>query len=317
MEDNRELHRFPRGETCPECPARRWYSEGGFRYCQNGHQIEVSIAALIIDNGVSYILTNRQGYVQYDAGHQEADSQVQRARSTKKQAREKERRVLSGRAASDLFLECLQLLLRSQLLWMVKEKGIKDELETIVRDLWDLRIRGDRAVEETSSEGELMMISSQAASGSETDQSSSSRYSRRSKTQSWDSNPTGRWPLPRLQDSLVLCYLGCLLLRLPIRIGDICKWASDEDMPYRRAVGSGYFQKWRVSDATVVGKLSERNARTTADLLRQVIQSSPAAQTRRCRTPRSSATDDSVLLPQLRAITSADELYLDAGAIRL
>jgi len=37
----RELQRFPRGERCPECGARRWYIESGFRYCQRGHRIEV------------------------------------------------------------------------------------------------------------------------------------------------------------------------------------------------------------------------------------------------------------------------------------
>jgi hypothetical protein len=37
----RRHHRFPRGETCSDCPARRWYLENGRRYCENGHQVEV------------------------------------------------------------------------------------------------------------------------------------------------------------------------------------------------------------------------------------------------------------------------------------
>jgi hypothetical protein len=38
---SRELRKFPKGEHCSECPARRWYLESGFRYCQNGHRVEV------------------------------------------------------------------------------------------------------------------------------------------------------------------------------------------------------------------------------------------------------------------------------------
>jgi hypothetical protein len=38
-----ELHRFPAGERCDECRAKRWYAESGLRYCQNGHRIEVGV----------------------------------------------------------------------------------------------------------------------------------------------------------------------------------------------------------------------------------------------------------------------------------
>lgn len=38
-----ELHRFPSGERCDECRAKRWYAESGLRYCQNGHRIEVGM----------------------------------------------------------------------------------------------------------------------------------------------------------------------------------------------------------------------------------------------------------------------------------
>lgn len=42
--EGRELHRFPKGQTCSECPARRYYLESGFRYCQNGHRVEVTLS---------------------------------------------------------------------------------------------------------------------------------------------------------------------------------------------------------------------------------------------------------------------------------
>ncbi len=37
----RELHRFRPGDSCETCNARRWYSDSSFRYCENGHLIEV------------------------------------------------------------------------------------------------------------------------------------------------------------------------------------------------------------------------------------------------------------------------------------
>lgn len=39
----KELHRFRPGESCDECRARKYYDESGFRYCENGHQIEASL----------------------------------------------------------------------------------------------------------------------------------------------------------------------------------------------------------------------------------------------------------------------------------
>lgn len=39
---HRDLRRFRPGDSCDECNARRWYSDSGFRYCENGHLIEVA-----------------------------------------------------------------------------------------------------------------------------------------------------------------------------------------------------------------------------------------------------------------------------------
>lgn len=48
-------------------------------------------------------------------------------------------------------------------MWLVDVKGHKAELETVVRDLWDLRIRGAASVVEndSASEAELSLFSSQ------------------------------------------------------------------------------------------------------------------------------------------------------------
>lgn len=149
--------------------------------------------------------------------------------------RDKEKRVLTGKAGRALFLEALQLILRDEISWLVKEKGHREELETVVRDLWDLRVRGFGSVKEAdTNDDQLEMFSSQPVP-SETE----SAWSSRSRAQGWTPDRGPDWPMPGMRDTLALCYLGCCLLRFPTRIGEIMKWANDGNMPYRRSVSTG------------------------------------------------------------------------------
>jgi RNA polymerase I-specific transcription initiation factor RRN7 len=131
-------------------------------------------------------------------------------------------------------VESLQLILRRQVLWLVHQKGHKEELETVVRDLWDLRIRNCPSITErdSTSDGELSTFSSQSVATTEAETSAGSF----SKTLSWDPERGSDWPMPRLIESLVICYLGCQLLRIPTRIGDFHRWAIDGQICYENAV---------------------------------------------------------------------------------
>jgi RNA polymerase I-specific transcription initiation factor RRN7 len=44
--------------------------------------------------------------------------------------------------------------------------------------------------------------------------------------------------LPRLAETLGLCYLGILLLRLPTSMGELYQWATRDELIYTRAVSS-------------------------------------------------------------------------------
>lgn len=183
-----------------------------------------------------------QGFVQFDIGDQE-DSGRQGAIARKdKEVREHEKRTLSGLAGKSLYLEALQFILRSQLQWLIQQKGTREELETVVRDLWDLRIRafGTIMPDDQSGEGEpvLETFSSQPLSD-DSDDGKKPAFSRRS----WDSERGSDWPMPRVVDTLALCYLGCLLLRIPLRIGQFFAWADQGHIPYRRVV-SCIKQSW-------------------------------------------------------------------------
>ncbi|EWG47049.1 hypothetical protein FVEG_07288 [Fusarium verticillioides 7600] len=215
MDERRDLRKFPRGERCPECGARRWYLENGLRFCSNGHQVE--------------------GFIQFDIGDDVDAGQLGKKTKKDKEVKEKELRHLTGQAGKNLFLECLQLVLRQQLLWLVQIKGHREELETVVRDLWDLRIRGSGtllAEEETQQTGDGLATFSSQPTGTEKDDTPKTQGTR---ARSWNPEDNPDWPVPRMIETLALCYLGCLLLRIPTTIGELCAWANSRRIPYKRS----------------------------------------------------------------------------------
>ncbi|KAF5718111.1 hypothetical protein FMUND_5403 [Fusarium mundagurra] len=215
MDERRDLRKFPRGERCPECGARRWYLENGLRFCSNGHQVE--------------------GFIQFDIGDDVDAGQLGKKTKKDKEVKEKELRHLTGQAGKNLFLECLQLVLRQQLLWLIQSKGHREELETVVRDLWDLRIRGSGALlaeEETQQTGDGLAMFSSQPTDTEKDDTPKTQGTR---ARSWNPEDNPDWPVPRMIETLALCYLGCLLLRIPTTIGELCAWANSRRMPYKQS----------------------------------------------------------------------------------
>ncbi|KAF4340337.1 hypothetical protein FBEOM_5725 [Fusarium beomiforme] len=199
MDERRDLRKFARGERCPECGARRWYLENGLRFCSNGHQVE--------------------GFIQFDIGDDVDAGQLGKKTKKDKEVKEKELRHLTGQAGKNLFLECLQLVLRRQLLWLVQSKGHREELETVVRDLWDLRIRGSGALaaeEETQPAGDGLAIFSSQPTSTEKDDIAKKQ---RTRARSWNPEDNPDWPyydLPQeMQDRLPSAYTRAL--KLPLR----------------------------------------------------------------------------------------------------
>ncbi|KAM3564469.1 hypothetical protein ARSEF4850_001825 [Beauveria asiatica] len=173
------------------------------------------------------------GFVQFDVGDAVDAGMIGTVFKKQRAVKEKEKRQLTGEAGKLLYLEALQLLLRMQVLWLIEEKGHREELETVVRDLWDLRIRGATALghgtaPDANAEDALQVFSSQPAIIEPT-----KRWTYKSKAQDWGTDRGLGWPLPSLSDTLALCYLGCYLLRIPTRLGELIKLANDRHLPYR------------------------------------------------------------------------------------
>jgi len=106
-----------------------------------------------------------------------------------------------------------------------------------VRDLWSLRV--GLVLRENEGKGGFgsgtgtMMFSSQSeAESTNTDGTGGkSLSSRRSKKSS-----VADEKLPRLVETLGLCYLAMVLRRLPTSLGEIYKWATHDEITYTRAV---------------------------------------------------------------------------------
>lgn len=203
----------------------------------------------------------QKGYIQFDVDEDDNYGKTGKVVRKEKEVRETERKHLTGNDAKELYLDCLQIILRKQIAWLIREKGFSDELESICRDLWDLRIRKfiglksvssrtqekgkgighdgtssqPGALSQSGSDSEMVMYSSQAeTTDTSADESVKSQRKRRSsRVKDWESE---LWDLPGPMEVLALIYMGCLLKQEPVRVGDIYRWAKNNQLPFLGAV---------------------------------------------------------------------------------
>ncbi|PYH41405.1 TFIIB-type zinc finger domain-containing protein [Aspergillus saccharolyticus JOP 1030-1] len=184
------------------CRETRYYIDNGLWFCRRGHQQE-----------------GRQ--VEDDADDFNPSGRTSRI---KKAAAEKAQRTYQGRQASRLFLQVYQLILWKQSSALVQSRGFPPEFENVVRDLWALHLNtfADQINELSEQEDEPRFFSSQPASSF--DESTEAKLG------------TTRTKWPRLIDSLALCYLAALLMRLPVSVEDFHRMAIRGEMPFIRVI---------------------------------------------------------------------------------
>ncbi|KAI0899959.1 hypothetical protein F4806DRAFT_454544 [Annulohypoxylon nitens] len=213
-----KYHKFRAGERCDECGARQWYSQDALRYCRNGHRLE--------------------GFAEHEG---DEDNFGNRGKVSRK-VKEKKKKVavkLSGDEGRELYLEVLQLILIKQVRWLLLEKEFPDDLEEIIRALWSLRVRnlpirgsGNDGGRSDREDNQPMFSSMSEGTGSESDELGLSDAT----TETWAPDARRRWKLPKLVDTLALCYLGCLVRRLPTSTADFCGWAQRGEIEYLAAL---------------------------------------------------------------------------------
>ncbi|KAM0108905.1 hypothetical protein ACP6JB_005426 [Aspergillus fumigatus] len=166
-------------------------------------------------------------------GHQQEGLQVEedpedfgtqgKTSRVKKAVAEKGHKTYRGRQAYTLFLQVYQLILWKQCHALVQGRGFPAELEVVVRDLWALRLESlsERLRDPAEDDREPELFSSQPATTLDEPEGAFKLSGR-----------AAQWP--RLIDTIGLCYLGCLLMRLPVTIGEFHRMLMREDFPFIR-----------------------------------------------------------------------------------
>lgn len=123
--------------------------------------------------------------------------------------------VLYGAKASKLYMQSLQFLLQKQIKWLVDDKSVPQELESVVKSLWAVYVNvTDFAREESRS--------SRATSLRSDDE----------QQQEFPSFHSRHYFSAEYIHTISLCYLGCVFLKLPIYLYDFHRWSYRCEFPY-------------------------------------------------------------------------------------
>lgn len=114
-----------------------------------------------------------------------------------------------------LYLQSYQLILWKQCYALIHTVGLPAELESVIKDLWALRLQLLKDRVDPESEGN-MVFSSQRESEKEAESKNDGK-------REW--KVRGK-EMPVLNETLGLCYLGMILLRLPVSLGDVYRYAK-------------------------------------------------------------------------------------------
>lgn len=107
------------------------------------------------------------------------------------------------------------------------EVWLTTEVQTIMRDLWALRLE---MLKDTIGDSDVEVPTQLFSTQTDTDDSENDQRRR------YASRATFHAKLPKLIESLGLCYLALVLLRLPIYYADVRSWAITDGFVYLRAV---------------------------------------------------------------------------------
>lgn len=211
--------RRKRGPACSHdnCGSRRLHlSDDGFTYCDQGHQQSETGPQISTDTG-ELVQIGRASRIKVDSDAESTASRVS---------------GFSGPKAFEHYLLCLQLVLRKQLRWLIDVQHLPEELETLVKDLWALRLHKlqnrvsfDSDAETDAQSSRVPSSQSEGGSGTDTETAASHR-----------NRPGQRTPGPNLMELLCLIHLGMMLLKIPITIADMHKWCKDGDLLFYCAV---------------------------------------------------------------------------------
>ncbi|KIW08755.1 uncharacterized protein PV09_00693 [Verruconis gallopava] len=219
MADNDYEYRI--GDRCgiDGCRSRRYRTnESGFEECARGHQHDL---------------------VRGDAGNDEDEFGINLhgKRFRKHVEKVKVLKHLRGKDAFELYLLCYQMILRKQAWWFVHEKKLPQKFETVVHDLWALRLQNLRTRLKFESDP-----GTATESGGEHEESDNMFGTQDfEKTDDHANFPSVKRAArsestPNLLQTLAMMYMATQILRLPIFLGDIIAWVESGSLLYYDAI---------------------------------------------------------------------------------
>lgn len=136
--------------------------------------------------------------------------------------------VHHGRASTELHLHCYQIILWKQCYALIHTIGLPTELESVIKDLWALRLQLLKGrLSDPDQDGELLFTSQHEAvkrKGASTNDEADDEKEEDNR-RGENVKVRGR-NMPTLTESLGTCYLAFVLLRLPISMGDLQRYAE-------------------------------------------------------------------------------------------
>lgn len=225
---------WTRGPRCgiENCKSRLWRIVNGQRVCQNGHV--------------------KEGEVEVGEDEDDFINSQGRVLNLKKKTRsiyDNKSVQFAGKDANALYLQCVQYILRKQVEWLVESQGLSPQLVRVVKSLWGLYLEdtqfastvfdnpndndgneNDNVIENDNENGNVNDNNDNNDNDDENDNDDDENERKR---------PKGKVIVDSKVDIIhtpLLCYLGCVLLRIPVYIYDFNRWIYRYQLPYMKGL---------------------------------------------------------------------------------
>ncbi|KAG5519807.1 hypothetical protein PMAC_000080 [Pneumocystis sp. 'macacae'] len=195
-------YQFDRNLRCgiDNCISTQYYVNAGLTYCTNGHLVE--------------------GIIEIDNTNDLTKSQSSRRKKITSSEHKKKSKILYGNEGKIIFLRCFQQILRTQSWYLIHTHGITNELEQAIQNIWKHYL--------------ILLLSNKLFYKSA---KNINKYQKESVTENLNNNIHYKIKkLPKLIDTIAICYLGLLNIRSTITISTLCNLMESGKIPYMKAL---------------------------------------------------------------------------------
>lgn len=226
-----------RGGRCgiDNCKSNLWKVVDGRKICQFGH----------VKEGDLEIGDDEDEFYGSQAGARVSRINLNGSQNTDillnaSQKKDDELSVLYGKDGLALLMQTFQFILRKQVQWMRETQGLGDEYEAACKGIWTSFVNSTKFSQIEFGKKRRKRSSSRGISPETTESefSETSEFeSEFSGTESKDNVGLGLQNVSldtkiQLLDTAAICYLACVLLRIPIYIYDIQRWIYRYEFPF-------------------------------------------------------------------------------------